>query len=81
MRTTITLDPDVEKLIRDCMRQRGISLKEAVNAAVRAGLGRRRFVQKTFSLGRVRNFNWDKALTVAESIEDEDFSRKFSLLK
>jgi hypothetical protein len=84
MRTTTTLDTDVEKLIRDCMKQRGVSFKQALNDAVRAGLGRghslptRRFVQKTYSLGPVRNFNWDKALFVAEAIEDEDFSRKLS---
>jgi len=71
----------VEKLIRDFMKEHGVSLKEAVNAAVRAGLGQRRFVQETFSLGRIRNFNWDKARTVAESIEDEEFGRKLSLRK
>jgi hypothetical protein len=37
MRTTVTLDPDVERLLRKAVRERGISLKEALNEAVRAG--------------------------------------------
>jgi hypothetical protein len=37
MRITITLDPDVEKLIRDSMRERGISFKKALNEAARMG--------------------------------------------
>ena len=36
MRTTITLDPDVEALVKRLMRDRGLSFKEAVNAANRA---------------------------------------------
>lgn len=38
MRTTVTLDPDMERLIRDAMRERAISFKEALNEAVRIGL-------------------------------------------
>lgn len=36
MRTTVTLDPDVEALIKRTMRERGLSFKEAVNEAIRA---------------------------------------------
>ena len=39
MRTTITLDPDVHALVERAMRERGLSFKEAVNEAIRAGLG------------------------------------------
>ncbi len=86
MRTTVTLDPDIEKLIRDTMRQRGISFKQALNDAIRAGLapkrnGSRRFTQKTYSLGAEQYFRWDKALAVADAIEDEELSRKLSLQK
>src|SRR5664279_3623822 len=38
MRTTVTLDPDVVAALRAGMRQRGVSFKEALNSAVRAGL-------------------------------------------
>jgi hypothetical protein len=38
MRTTVTLDPDVEQLLRDAMQQRRQSFKETLNQAIRAGL-------------------------------------------
>ena len=86
MRTTITLDPDVQALIRTAMKERGISFKEALNSAVRSGLTqgkpkRRAFVQKSYSLGRDQNFRWDKALEAAAALEDEELGRKFSLRK
>jgi hypothetical protein len=87
MRTTVTLDPDVERLLRNTMRERGISFKEALNEAIRSGLtrsnrrGSRRFVQKTFPLGAEQYFRWDKALAVADAIEDEELSRKLALRK
>jgi len=40
MRTTVTLDPDVEQLLRDSMQQRRLSFKEALNQAIRIGLSR-----------------------------------------
>jgi hypothetical protein len=86
MRTTITLDPDVQALLRTAMKERGISFKEALNSAVRSGLThgkpkRRHFVQQSYSLGSDQNFRWDKALEAAAVIEDEELSRKFSLRK
>jgi len=87
MRTTVTLDPDVERLIRSRMRERGVSFKDALNEAIRTGLTRekrpvrRRFVQKAFPLGADQYFRWDKALALAETIEDEEMSRKLSLGK
>jgi hypothetical protein len=86
VRTTITLEPDVHALIRTAMKERGISFKEALNSAVRAGLmqgkpKRRCFVQKSCSLGGDRNFRWDKALEVAAAMEDEELGRKFALRK
>lgn len=87
MRTTVTLDPDVERSIRDVMRERGISFKEALNEAARIGLrGKeqkrsRKFIQKTFRMGEVQEFRWDKALAVADAIEDEELNRKFAVRK
>ncbi len=68
------------------MKERGISFKEALNSAVRAGLTqgkprRRFFVQKSYSLGGDQNFRWDKALETAAAMEDEELGRKFSLRK
>lgn len=87
MRTTVTLDPDVERLIRKTVKERGISFKEALNQAARTGLLRekqrqtRKFVQKTFSMGEEQGFRWDKALTIAEEMEDEEIIRKLSIRK
>ena len=87
MRTTVTLDPDVERVLRTAMRERGVSFTHALNAAIRAGLMRegshrkRRFVQKTYSLGSEQNFRWDKALAAAEAIEDEELSRRLARRK
>jgi hypothetical protein len=87
VRTTVTLDPDVEKLLHAAMRERGISFKEALNQAVRRGLLREkagrnnRFVQKTYSMGTEQNFRWDKALAAADAMEDEEIVRKLILRK
>ncbi len=86
MRTTVTLDRDVETLLRRTMRDRGLSFKEALNSAVRTGLTqavakKRRFKQETFSLGAEQNFRWDKALAAADAIEDEELGRRLSLRK
>jgi hypothetical protein len=80
------LDPDVEALIRTAMKERGISFKDALNSAVRAGLTqgrpkRRYFVQKSYSLGSDQNFRWDKSLAAAAAMEDEDLARKIALRK
>ena len=37
-RTTVMLEPDVEALVHRAMRERGVSFKEALNSAIRAGL-------------------------------------------
>ena len=87
MRTTVTLDADTERLIRAAMREGGLSFKQALNEAIRAGLTRgkrprrERFSQKTFRLGAEQYFRWDKALAAAEAMEDEELSRKLSLRK
>jgi hypothetical protein len=69
------------------MRERGISFKEALNEAARTGLRRKelkraqKFVQKTFRMGQGQEFRWDKALAVADAIEDQELSRKLTLRK
>jgi hypothetical protein len=87
MRTTVTLDPDVERLIHDAMKARGISFKQALNEAARIGLAAKtarnakKFTQKTFRMGHAGEFRWDKALAVADGIEDEELTRKLALRK
>jgi hypothetical protein len=87
VRTTVTLDPDVEKMLKNAIRERGISFKQALNEAIRAGLTRgrqprtARFVQKSYHLGPAPDFRWDKALAMADAIEDEEITRKLALRK
>jgi len=41
MRTTVTLDADLDKRLRELAQPRRISYKSAINAAIRAGLAPR----------------------------------------
>jgi hypothetical protein len=84
MRTTVTLDPDVEAKLKATMRERGVSFKAALNDALRAGLAgqvtpSRRFRVKPAPLG-VR-VDIDKALTIAGEMEDEEILRKLEMGK
>jgi len=83
VRTTVTLDPDTEALLRRRMEERGISFKEAVNEAIRAGLSPRtdeRFHTKTVPMGTPA-INLDRALGLAGELEDEEFVRKMRSAK
>ncbi len=74
-------------MLQTVVRERGVSFKEALNQAVRAGLTRTknqrksRFVQQVFAMGAEQHFRWDKALAAAEAIEDEELIRKVSVRK
>jgi hypothetical protein len=84
VRTTVTLDPDTAALVKRLMRERGLSFKEAVNHAIRAGLapearGKRR--TPTFRMGLDPAIPWDKALQVAAALEDEELVRRLAQRK
>lgn len=84
MRTTITLDADVEELVKQAMRDRGLTFKETVNQAIRSGLNprpRRRFRQQTHAMGFRPQIAHDKALQLAGELETEEILRKLSLDK
>ena len=84
MRTTLTLDPDVDGLIKDLMHREGLTFKEAVNRAIRDGLSPRsseRFRQRTFSMGFRPDIPYDKALQLAAGLEDEELLRKLAQRK
>lgn len=84
MRTTVTLDPDVEALLQNVMEERGLSFKAALNEAVRAGLTSTRrsapFRTPTFHLGNP-TLNLDQALRLAGELEDEELTRKLASRK
>ena len=75
MRTTVTIDADVQALLRKAMRERGEPFKQVLNAALREGLrgGERKpakpFRQRTFDLGRPL-VDLTKALSLAAELED-----------
>lgn len=81
MRTTITLDPDTRLLVERAMRERGLTFKEAVNAAIRAGLGEspqgRPSFTKPRDLGRAR-VDLTKALDIAAQLEDDVLVRRMT---
>lgn len=78
MRTTVTLDPDVEARLREVARERGVSFKEALNSAVRAGLmaarGAREYRTPSRPLGLRPGVSLDKALQMAADIEDAEIA-------
>ncbi|MGI8886135.1 MAG: antitoxin [Gaiellaceae bacterium] len=84
MRTTVTLDSDVEILVKKLMWERGLSFKEAVNLAIRSGLAPKdddaAFVTRTFDMGKPR-VPLEKALQLAGELEDEELVRKIALRK
>ncbi len=74
----MTLDPDVEQLVRRRMAERRVSFKRAVNELIREGVGGvapQRFRTATASLGESR-INLDRALQVAADLEDDELVRK-----
>lgn len=79
MRTTVTLDSDVEAALRAQMAERGISFKQALNDAIRAGLLERSvpeaFTTATAPMGSPA-INLDKALRIAADLEDEELILK-----
>jgi hypothetical protein len=86
MRTTVTLDPDVEAKLKATMRERGLSFKAALNEAVRSGLdhgspGPKRYRMPTAPMGLQPGINLDKALRLAGELEDEEIIRKIELGK
>jgi hypothetical protein len=81
VRTTITLDPDTRLLVERSMRERGLSFKEAVNDAIRAGLGGSDDGPRTYTsprnLGPAR-VDLTKALQLAGDLEDDALARRLA---
>lgn len=81
MRTTVTLDPDVDALLHKLMRERGLSFKEALNTAVRRALLAPRtsggYAFPAYHLGRPK-VPLERALRVAAEMENEEIVSKLS---
>jgi Ribbon-helix-helix protein, copG family len=85
VRTTVTLDPDVAALLERLMRERGMSFKQAINHAIRAGLAeppdRPPMRTPTFHMGFEPAVPWDKALRLAAELEDDELARRLAARK
>ena len=82
MRTTVTLDPDVQALLKKAMRARDASFKQVLNDAVRAGLrgtaGRspaQRFELLTFDMGEPL-VDLTKANALSDELGDQELIAK-----
>ena len=81
MRTTVTLDPDVESMLRKEVRRRGEPFKQVLNNAIRAGLrnlSRRdeAFEPLTFDMGKPR-VDLTKAASIASELEDDELIGRY----
>jgi hypothetical protein len=84
MRTTVTADPDVEKLLRRAVRETGGSFNRVLNDALRAGLlsirgqalkADKPFRQRTFDMGAPL-VDLTKANALIGELEDQEIIAK-----
>ena len=87
-RTTLTLDPDLARSLRQRAHDSNRSFKDVVNDTIRAGLSlarqpRRRAYRLTAQhLGGVRpGIDLNKALQLAATLEDAEIARKLEMRK
>lgn len=77
MRTTLTIEDDVAKLLEDEARASGKSFKETVNHYLRLGLTtpnpRKPFVVKPLDFHLPPGVNYDKVEDILEAIEGPDY--------
>ena len=89
MEVTVTLDPDVRLRLVDMARERNVSFEDVLNSTLRAGLDvesprARRFKVKARPLGARPvgarpGINLDRALRLADHLEDEAVVHKLQL--
>lgn len=79
MRTTLTIDDDVEALLRQRLRASGEPLKQAVNKYLRLGIlaedkqksvKRKPFKVKPFAEGLPSHWDYTKVSTFADKLDD-----------
>jgi plasmid stability protein len=86
LRTTITLDDTLARELQRRAADSGRSFKDVVNETLLRGLsegpGRKRYRQRTFSLGgAVEGVDLTKALALAGALEDDEIARKLTRRK
>lgn len=86
MRTTVTLEEDVDQRLRRLARERGISFKQAINEVARRGLDNGVAAQRPFkveaqNMGLRPGIDLTKANQIAAQMEDAEIIRKMRLGK
>ena len=88
MRTTLTIDDAIAKALKDLAHRSDKPFKEVVNETLRAGLNARRapkakrYRVKPASLGGAApGINLDKALALADALEDQEIAAKIERRK
>lgn len=87
MRTTVTLDPDVEKLLRESIRRGRKTFKQALNEALRRGLKgegtaeERPFEVSARSMGLRDGIDPARLHDLDDELEVEEFLRKTRALE
>lgn len=84
MRTTLTLQDDLARKLREKAHREGVSFKEVANNAIREGLSRmdrpkknkKPYKCKSYSLGYPPRADLDHALELADGLESEEIARK-----
>lgn len=83
MRTTLTIDDDLAIKLRETARERGLPFKRVVNDALRAGLhgpAQPRAYRVPKLAARARpGAELDRALQLADALEDRELVRKLAL--
>lgn len=88
MRTTLTIDDQLARSLKEAAHRSGRPFKQLVNEALRKGLHAmehpeaHRYRLSPASLGGVRpDLNLDKALSLADGLEDAAIAMKLELRK
>jgi hypothetical protein len=89
MRTTIEIDADIFRALKESAHLEGLSFRAVLNAALRKGMsapgrpGARRYRCPRIPMGHVTaaGADLDKALALASAMEDAEIARKLELRK
>jgi hypothetical protein len=88
MRTTLTIDDDLIRKLREYAHKKGVPFKEIVNQALKAGLVHlykpkriKPYKCQTYSLKYPPSADLDHVLNLADHLESEEIARKLALRK
>lgn len=80
MRTTVTIDPDTEALLKEETARTGMSFKEVLNQSIRRSLGRsgssKVVLEPLFSAPFPHQFLETNMNRLADELDDEDTIRE-----